>query len=114
MFLHLSVSHSVHGGSTWAGTPPGRYIPPGRYPPEGTPPVQVHPPPEAVQTGRYEQQAGGTHPTGMHSCFSFKSKDGAYLENHHKYMITTSAECRKRQRQQTCGLFTNDPYFWLM
>ena len=24
MFLHLSVSHSVHGGSTWTGTPPGR------------------------------------------------------------------------------------------
>ena len=26
----------------------------------------------AVHTGRYRQQAGGTHPTGMHTCFSKK------------------------------------------
>ena len=40
MFLHLSVSHSVHRGeSTWAGTPPGRYTPQA-----GTSPWQVHPP----------------------------------------------------------------------
>ena len=48
------VKNSVHsgdGGSTWAGTPPR----------------QVHPP-GAVHAGRYGQQAGGTHPTGMHSC----------------------------------------------
>ena len=33
MFLHVSVILSTGGGwSTWAGTPPGRYIPPGRYP----------------------------------------------------------------------------------
>ena len=47
MFLHLSVSHSVHRGSTWAGTPPGKYpqagTSPAGYPPEsipraGTPP----------------------------------------------------------------------------
>ena len=41
---------------------PGRYNPwagnlPGRY----TPPIAVH-------AGRYGQQAGGTHPTGMQSC----------------------------------------------
>ena len=40
-----------------AGTPPG----PGTAPRPGTPPWQVHPP-----DGRC---AGGTHPTGMHSCF---------------------------------------------
>ena len=44
------------GGSTWAGTPPG----------PGTPPGAVH-------AGRYGQQAGGTHPTGMHSCFQLSS-----------------------------------------
>ena len=44
-----------------AGTPPWA----------GTPPGQVHPP-EAVHAGRYEQQEGGTHSTGMHSCcFTF-------------------------------------------
>ena len=38
---------------------------PGTYPPgPGTPPGS----PGAVHAGRYGQQAGGTHPTGMHSC----------------------------------------------
>ena len=31
---------------------------------------KIHPPPPgAVHAGRYGQQAGGTHRTGMHSCF---------------------------------------------
>ena len=50
-----------------------RQVPPraGTPPWAGTPPAQVHPP-EAVHAGRYEQQAGGTHSTGMHSCcFTF-------------------------------------------
>ena len=118
MFLHLSVSHSIHRG--WG--VPGqvhRYIPPGiRYTPPGlgTPPRtrytpwdqvqppgpgtsqnqihplldqvhlprdQVHPPRTrytlrtrythlAVHAGRYGQQAGGTHPTGMYSCSQCK------------------------------------------
>ena len=52
MFLHLSVSHSVHRGvsahcmlgytpqvsTPWAGTPLGRY-PPGRYTPTGSYPL---------------------------------------------------------------------------
>ena len=71
------------------GTPPGtRYTPGIRYPPgSGIPQDQVHPlplgpgtstrdqvhpppPPRAVHAGRYGQQVGGTHPTGMHSCFT--------------------------------------------
>ena len=63
-----------------AGTPPGQVHTPGQVHPlgrktpsrAGTPPRQVHPractPPGAVHAGRYGQQAGGTHPTGMHSC----------------------------------------------
>ena len=123
MFLHLSVSHSVHGGgylgkyplgryTPWqvhplAGTspgqvhPPGRYTPMGRYTPwagtllwqvhplAGIPPGQVHPPGRYTPLARYtpwvgtppgryppkqcmlgyDQQAGGTYPTGMHSCY---------------------------------------------
>ena len=82
MFLHLSVSPFVHrvvvvhpppdrytpqaGTPPWAdtpraGTPPGRYTPLGRHPLDRHPPRQVHP--------RDGQWAGGTHPTGMHSCF---------------------------------------------
>ena len=62
--------------------PPGtRYLPrPGTpqtsYPPWDHPPDQVvhppgpgNPPRGAVHAGRYGQQAGGTHPTGMHSCY---------------------------------------------
>ena len=50
----------------WVHTPPGRHpwadTPPGRHPPcADTPPAQC-------MLG-YDQQAGGTHPTGMHSCF---------------------------------------------
>ena len=48
--------------------PPG----PGTPPRPGTPWDQVHP--RAVHAGRYGQQAGGTHPTGMHSC-------GTYFQN---------------------------------
>ena len=60
--LHLSVSHSVQQGSTCAGTPPlDRYSPRA-----GTPPGAVH-----VHAGRDGQQAGGTHPTGMHSCLLY-------------------------------------------
>ena len=76
MFLHVSFSHSVHKGvgsasvHAWiANTPP----PPGSRPsreqtpdPHGTRPPRTRPPPPcAVHAGR----AGGTHPTGMHTCF---------------------------------------------
>ena len=50
--------------SPWPGTPPSRQAPLGRC----TPPGQVHLP-GAVHAGRYGQQAGSTHPTGMYSCF---------------------------------------------
>ena len=39
-----------------------------RHPPEQTPAWSRHPP-CAVHAGRYGQQAGGMHPTGMQSCF---------------------------------------------
>ena len=61
------------GGSTWAGTTAGRYTPQqvhplGRYiPPAGTPRAGT-PPPQCILG--YGQQAGGTHPTGMHSCLN--------------------------------------------
>ena len=69
-------------GSTWAGTSPDRFttpqqVPLGRYPLAGTasqagnPPSMYTPgqvPPGALHAGRYGQQAGGTHPTGIHSC----------------------------------------------
>ena len=72
MFLHVSVC--PRGEGEYLGRyPPGQVhrtdrYPPGRYIPQAdTPhPQQVHP--QAVHAGRYGQQAGGTHPTGMHSC----------------------------------------------
>ena len=64
-----------------AGTPPGRYTPQAGTPPGRYTPWQVHPPgtryptPQTrytarpVHAGRYGQQAGGMHPTGMHACY---------------------------------------------
>ena len=49
------------GTPPWAGTPPA-----GTPLLVGTPRAGI--PPGAVHAGRYGQQAGGTHPTGMHSC----------------------------------------------
>ena len=51
--------------------PPGQTLPLGRQPPGQTPPGQTalpgrHPPAQCMLG--YGQQAGGTHPTGMHSC----------------------------------------------
>ena len=76
MFLHLSVSHSVHRGGVclsacWdtypqppgADSPQKQTSPRADTPPEQTPPCTVH-------AGRYGQQAGGTHPTGMHTSLS--------------------------------------------
>ena len=83
IFSAAYVKNSVHRGSIWAGTPPwtGNPPPPGQvHPQAGTPPSQVHTPWQgtppwvgtplgAVHAGRYGQQAGGTHPTGMYSCY---------------------------------------------
>ena len=98
IFSVACVKNSVHRGGTSSSTPPPRagtpnppgQVPPGRYPlgryPPGLippghlppghryTPGQVHPwagtPPGPVHAGRYGQQAGGTHPTGMHSCYT--------------------------------------------
>ena len=47
-YVHKGVSASVHA---WI-----------------QPPWEQTPPSGAVHAGRYGQQAGGTHPTGMHTC----------------------------------------------
>ena len=60
MFLHLSVSHSVHG-SVMMSLPSMDSTPsPGQH----THPRQHHPP---------DQQAGGMNPTGMLSCLSTRT-----------------------------------------
>ena len=69
MFLHLSVILSPGGclPRTPGQTPPGQTTPeetPPEDPPGQTPPAQC-------MLG-YGQQAGGTHPTGMHSCLRSK------------------------------------------
>ena len=61
MFLHLSVSHSVHRGDL----------------PQRTPPCAVH-------AGRYDQQMGGMEPTGMHTwlfSFCFEKKNRVFEKN---------------------------------
>ena len=96
------VCDSVHGGGVGGGclphcmlgyNPLGRHSPLGRHPsslcrhpqaPRQTPlrPLGRHPLPGQTSPGRhpptsdttgYGQQAGGTHPIGMHTCVVFKS-----------------------------------------
>ena len=93
MFLHVSVilftgglvsQHAlqvvsqhvlqISGGWGWYPSMPCRWYPrmpcmsPGGYPgPPQEGGVSLRPL-GAVHAGRYSQQAGGTHPTGMHSC----------------------------------------------
>ena len=60
------------GGSAWPGTPLREQTPPEQTPPwdQAHPPGSRHPlPPGAEHARRYSQHAGGTHPTGMQSCF---------------------------------------------
>ena len=69
MFLHMSVILFTGGSaSVHAGIPPEADMPQGVDPPGAdTPPGSRHPP-GAVHAGRYGQQAGSMHPTGMHTC----------------------------------------------
>ena len=65
-------SAPLHAGIHKTPLGPGRHPPGADTPQEQTPPPGADTPPEqtppAVHAGRYGQQAGGTHPTGMHSC----------------------------------------------
>ena len=67
MFLHQSVSHSVHSGGRGVCPPPCRQTLVGGWadhiPAKPPPLMQTHP--------QERQQAGGTHPTGMHTCCLF-------------------------------------------
>ena len=58
MFLQACVKNSVHGGSRQTPPPSGRHLP------QADTPLVRQTPPETATA------ADGTHPTGMHSCFS--------------------------------------------
>ena len=69
----LSTGGGVCLSACWDTTPLGSRSPRSRPPLEHTPPgadtpPEQAPPPCAVHAGRYGQQAGDMHPTGMHSC----------------------------------------------
>ena len=77
--------------------PPSRYTP-GQVHPSGQvhPPTRkVHPlgqvpPPRAVHAGKYGQQAGGTHPTGMHSCLKLFSAVACASTYHSLIMVVAT------------------------
>ena len=72
VILFTGGSASVHAGIP---PPPGADStpPPEQTPREQTPPWEQTPPrtapPGAEHAGRYGQRIGGTHPTGMQSCY---------------------------------------------
>ena len=75
MFLHVSVCPGGGGVcpiACWDTFPWAHTHTPGRHPqadtPRQTPPGQTPPPLAQCMLG-YGQQAGGTHPTGMQSCY---------------------------------------------
>ena len=65
--------HPPRQTTPWAGTPPlGRHDPRHTLTPRQTPPpLGRHPIPPLDTTG-YGQQAGGTHPTGIHTSSKMK------------------------------------------
>ena len=67
MFLHLSLSHSVHGGSTWAGNHPWAGTPPGKGPPPGQvhAPRQVHSPQAGTPPGQVPPLPQQVHPPAV-------------------------------------------------
>ena len=60
IFSEACVKNSVHRSGGSSQTPPAA----------DTPQEQAPPLPSAMHAGRYGQQAGGTHPTGMHTCLT--------------------------------------------
>ena len=74
-------------------TPRTRYTPQTRYPllGPGTPPETLGQgtPLGTVHAGRYGQQAGGTHPTGIHSCLISCCFQRDFL---HKYKSISNSE----------------------
>ena len=108
MFSQACVILFTGGGvclsACWDTTPQGADTPPGADPPEPTTPPQSRHPPEqtpprsrpptrgvdpprsrhplAEHAGRYGQRAGGTHPTGMQSCYYVRISVRWCRENH--------------------------------
>ena len=68
MFLHVSVILFTVGRGDWEDNPLGRHPPPSADTPANIPPPWADIPVAQCMLG-YGQQTGGTHPTGMQSCF---------------------------------------------
>ena len=68
-YVFTPVGHSVHRGGGSAPVHAGMHTPP--LGPEADPPRPPPPPPGAVHGGRYGQQPGDLHPTGMHTCLVY-------------------------------------------
>ena len=92
MFLHPSLCSQegcVCPIACWDTQPPAADTPLRKHPHRQTPPGQTHPlgrhptrrtpPPADSNTTGYGQQAGGTHPTGMHTCFKVYLRNIAML-----------------------------------
>ena len=78
------------GGSTWAGTPLGRYIPPPRA---GTPPRQVHPPgqvhPQADTLPRQVHPWAGSPPWSS-ACWEIRATSGRYASYWNAFLFLHS------------------------
>ena len=79
------------------GKPPG----PGTLPQTRYTPRDQVPPPDAEHAGRYGQHAGGTHPTGMKSCFLIYSHHQVFVFTHVVLFFSNGQQCTS----QSCPLY---------
>ena len=114
----------IHTPGPEAGTPHprtrGRHPPPqdqrqapfwttGRHPcPGQTPPDQRQAPPGTVHAGRYEQQVGGTHPTGMQSCLFLFSEDKVCVHSGYDNSVVLTFKLEKRKESDDSDDAIND------
>ena len=79
MFLHLSISHSVHRGEYLGRYTPRAGTPPGKYSQAGTPPGQVHPR-QVHHPGRYS-------PTRSSACWEIRATSGRYTSYWNAFLL---------------------------
>ena len=102
MFLHLFVSHSVHGGvpasvHAWIHTPPRQTPPQGRHPQGAdSPPPGADSPWEQTQPPGADTPSGSRHPPQqmlpLHSaCWEIRATSGWYASYWNAYLLKSVA-----------------------
>ena len=98
------VSAPLHAGIHPPPHTDQRQTPP--RPEADTPPLAAYPP-GAVHAGRYGQQAGGKHPTGMHTCMYIILDKDIDKRRHVSLMYGNSHRSGKKEKKINKYLITS-------